>query len=58
MEVQLFEKGVEKDVISPCPVRPARPLACERREPKRPTYQVLKLSSTCCLRSLSRSLTP
>lgn len=50
-------RGSRKDVISPCPVRPARPLACERREPKRPTYQVLKLSSTC-LRSLSRSLTP
>lgn len=52
-------RGSRKDVISPCPVRPARHLACERREPKRPTYQVLKLSSTCCLlRSLSRSLTP
>lgn len=29
------EGGRAKDVISPCPVRPARPLACERRAPKR-----------------------
>ena len=43
-----------KDVISTCPPAPALWLACERRDHK--AYQVLKLSSTCCL--LALSLTP